>query len=148
MRGRKPASLAALKARGSPDGKHRPAPDFQKIGPDPPTPLTGEARETWDAIVAERGEVFRDLDARTLCLYCTLWAAHVELTAKVQREGVTIIAPSGAVHKNPTCNVLAETNSLLLRVASDCGLTPATASKLRSVPKADPDSILRFVRMK
>lgn len=148
MRGRKPSPKAALAARGSPDAKHRNEPDFKPLGKKPPTPLDGLAAETWNVIVEERGEVFREVDGMVLAMYCELWAQHVELTQRVRREGVTIVGPRGRVMKNPVANVLKETNAALIRVAADCGLTPSTAAKLKAKPKPNPNSILRLVRAK
>ena len=152
-RGLKRIPTAKLLASGSNVGKRR-AETEAKLPPastDAPSHLDGVALEKWNELapcLSESGMMTKP-DRDTLAAYCEAWESYLHLKATVKDEGWTITGAMGSTMKNPNAALLGETQTSLLRLQQELGITPASRSRVTVTKEPDKkNSILRLVRAK
>ncbi|BBX39269.1 phage terminase small subunit P27 family [Mycobacterium simiae] len=91
---RQPAKLLLLNGRG--DGKDSAGrvvptpPNFKRVGPNPPTWLTREAKAEWRRIAPglERLDLIKAEDRAALAAYCELWSRWYQAQKDIQKNGL------------------------------------------------------------
>ena len=137
MRGGKPTPTVLKILRGNPGKRtiNRDEPRPEPIAPDVPPELTdpvaiGEWRTTIVPAIAIRQVTAAD---RLMAIsYCELWATwRSQLADAAKHAHVVAVGKDGRPTQNPARNAANKTLTLLLRVASDLGFSPASRSRVR-----------------
>ncbi len=132
----KPTRLKIL--AGNP-GKRRlnerePQPPIPTELPEPPMPLSREARKEWIRTggLLLRSGVLTEADLVALAAYCTVFARWVQAENDVRRRGVMV--PAKPRSKNliqyPLLGVANKALQQMVRLLAEFGLTPSTRTRI------------------
>lgn len=135
MRGRRPKPTELLKLTGTirrdrHSGRaHEPLAEGAPL--EPPADLTDSQRDIWAYTLASapRG-VLKSIDSELLRLWVVTVARHREAEWRLAAERPALWATS------PAQRVLNQTTSLLIRLCSEFGFSPASRPRLRAEPPA------------
>jgi P27 family predicted phage terminase small subunit len=150
MRGRKPQPLEVALARNNPG--RRPlnfnAPKHETIDTTIPPELTGNAVAIaeWTRIVEPLAHGHCTVVDRTVLLaYCEKFAQWRKLEGQAATEDAVVRAPSGYPVPNPIIGLANKTYALMLKTASELGITPTSRTRIVLQPKRDdPKSLDEF----
>jgi P27 family predicted phage terminase small subunit len=100
--------------------------------PDCPPELNDVARREWNRLATELGplRVVTNLDRGALAAYCGAYALWAEAMEAVQKFGAMIKSPSGYPVQSPYLAIANRQTDIMLRIASEFGLTPASRSRI------------------
>jgi P27 family predicted phage terminase small subunit len=140
-----PPKATALHVLAGNPGHKRLTPDVPAASgiPEPPDFLTGIALEQWHRTVAVMREI-GTLGAETrevLGLYCAAWARVAEAEAEIARAGAVVRSRLGGEIANPWIAIANQSATLVTRLATELGLTPASRARVAPAnpsPKANP----------
>ena len=118
------------------------------VAPDPPSTLSGTARNIWMELVPElhASQVLTTLDLRGLERLCLVWQEVEELTQFIEENGrvVEMIGSQGQkqLKVRPEQSLLADADRRLLQYLVQFGLTPAARTRVHAQGdrKDDADS--------
>jgi P27 family predicted phage terminase small subunit len=151
MRGRKPTPTPLKILSGNPGKRplNTAEPRPRSTAPSCPKHLDKEARREWNRISKElhRLGLLTVIDRATLAAYCQAWSRWLKLEAIVQRTGETILDPATKrFSTNPYYTAMNASLKLMLSVASEFGLTPASRTRLAVTPiSPERDELDRFL---
>lgn len=130
--GRPRTPTLTLQTRGSRHAQGRTEPPPLPGKPRTPPGLSDTARRAWRyyAKLLETTGVLQRLDGAALELLACTYATWRECEDLIAREGMTYVAESGLVKKNPTVSIRAEAAAQLTRLLQQFGLTPASRSNV------------------
>lgn len=133
-----PRALRVLNGAGngrdSGNRKIEPEVPFERVAPDPPKWLSGEARAEWDRVTPSlvRLGVLKAEDRAVLTAYCEVWATFVDATLELQRAGL--------FENGPESMRAQQSSSKELRaLAAQLGLTPSSEAAVASRTKPVDD---------
>jgi P27 family predicted phage terminase small subunit len=142
MRGRRPKPTRLKVLTGNP-GKHplninEPHPEAAM--PDCPPELGPVAKQEWDRLGAQLGSLrmITHLDRAALASYCAAYALWAEATQAIQTYGAMVKSPSGYPVQSPYVSIANRQTELMMRIASEFGLTPASRSRISAPPATQP----------
>ena len=106
-----------------------------------PPELTGEALEAWYRFVADLGSDAMSVDRAALIVLATAWAELAEADREIGSGGTVIRLANGYPGPNPYVKVRKEARTVVLKLLTEFGLTPAARGgiKNRATPPADLD---------
>ena len=87
------------------------------------------------------------LDRAALASYCAAYALWAEATQAIQTYGAMVKSPSGYPVQSPYVSIANRQTEIMMRIASEFGLTPASRSRI-SAPAAAQPSLIRCVTMR
>ena len=98
-----------------------------------PPDLGAVARQEWDRVTPELAAVGRltALDRASLAVYCVAYAAWLEAVAALQQYGTMMKSPNDYPIQSPYVSVANKNAELMLRIAADFGLTPASRMRMQ-----------------
>ena len=134
MRGRRPKPRRLKVLTGNP-GKRPLNPDEprpQPATPECPVELGPVARQEWDRMVGELAplRMLTHLDRAALAAYCGAYALWAEATEAIQKYGSMVKSPSGYPIQSPYVSIANRQTEIMMRIASEFGLTPASRSRI------------------
>lgn len=142
MRGRKPHPTAVKLLRGNPGRRpvNEHEPKHAAIDPTSPDELLTDdlARQEWDRIatvLADRGQV-TVVDRQVLIAYCMKFSQWRRLEAEAALQPFVITSPSGHATPNPIHRIADRVFGLMLKAATELGLTPSSRSRVIAQPTA------------
>jgi P27 family predicted phage terminase small subunit len=142
MRGRRPKPTRLKVLTGNP-GKRplnegEPRPEFAI--PECPPELGPVAQKEWQRLVAELSKLrlVTHLDRAALAAYCGAYAFWAEATEAIQKYGTMVKSPSGYPIQSPYMAIANRQAEIMMRIASEFGLTPASRSRISAPPEDDP----------
>lgn len=144
-----PTRLKAL--RGNPGkrplNKNEPKP-ISKIQELPPDFLIEPAKEEWSRIYAEMKElgILTNLDSSVLAAYCTAYALWRQANEYIKEEGILVNAPSGYPMQAPYVAVLNKQVDIMVKLASEFGMTPASRTKIKTEKTQEDDPMEQILR--
>jgi len=144
-RGPKPAPSQLQKIRGVPKSRINENEPEAKLGiPDPPSSMTGEAREVWEYTVEELRymNVLSYADRDALACYCESVAIHRRASEILAYEGLMIEGRDGKLVKNPVVQLQKDAAATMKSFATEFGLTPRARADIK-IEKNDPNDELR-----
>lgn len=145
---------STLSARGSWRGKNPAAggnPLFPPMHATPPDGLDGVARETWESIVPPliADGTLRAVDRNVVEAYCRTLADCVQLREILRTEGTVIKGRSGVPKQHPAWRLLNRSESMLLVLARELGISPASRGRIvREPAKPADNAMMKLVRVK
>jgi P27 family predicted phage terminase small subunit len=150
MRGRKPLPSNVVRLRGNP-GKRRlndaePRPVAK--APSCPACLGDEARKEWQRLAGELAALglLTGLDRAMLAAYCHAHALWVEAVASIQRYGTMVKSPNGFPMQSPYVAVANKQVEIMVRIASEFGMTPSSRTRIRIGEQTPEDPFERFLQ--
>src|ERR1700710_2404860 len=126
-------------------------PGRRPLNPDEPTPVVNVpdcpaelgpvARKEWDRMIAELGplRLLTNLDRAALAAYCGAYAMWAEATEAIQKFGSMVKSPSGYPVQSPYVSIANRQTEIMMRIASEFGLTPASRSRISMPPDQERD---------
>jgi P27 family predicted phage terminase small subunit len=149
MRGRKPLPSNVVRLRGNP-GKRRlndaePRPVAK--APSCPACLGDEARKEWQRLAGELAALglLTGLDRAMLAAYCHAHALWVEAVASIERYGTMVKSPNGFPMQSPYVAVANKQVEIMVRIASEFGMTPSSRTRIRIGEQTPEDAFERFL---
>ena len=79
-----------------------------------------------------------NLDRAALAAYCGAYALWAEATEAIQKYGVMIKSPQGFPIQSPYLAVANRQSEIMMRIASEFGLTPASRSRIATPAESGP----------
>jgi P27 family predicted phage terminase small subunit len=147
MRGRKPKPTELKKLTGV--RASRINADEPKFTPDssPAAPpyLGAYAAQEWTRVYPElaKNNVLKVTDRAVLELYCEAYGDYREAQDALRGKKKVLIVHNGALQKRPEVSMKREAMGLVLKYASELGLTPSSRGKMSGSDPAKPGSKLR-----
>jgi P27 family predicted phage terminase small subunit len=143
MTGRPPKPTAVKIAEGNPGhrplNKREPKPE---VGAPPcPKDLIGPARKEWDRVVRllKPTGVLARTDLAVLEMYCDSYATWKKTRAYIERLGPLVKTKQGNIIPNPAIGIANTQKKLVLRFASELGLTPSSRARLTTPGGGDDE---------
>jgi P27 family predicted phage terminase small subunit len=108
--------------------------------PDCPPELGPVAKQEWDRLAAQLGplRMITHLDRAALASYCAAYALWAEATQAIQTYGAMVKSPSGYPVQSPYVSIANRQTEIMMRIASEFGLTPASRSRISAPAAAQP----------
>lgn len=152
MRGRKPKPTGLKLLQGNPGKRQINAEEPQHAAMETACPedlVDPVARAEWDRVcgqlVASGHVTF--VDRATLIGYCLKYAQWRSLEDEARRHPFVVKAPSGYPIPNPALGMANKCFALMLKAASELGITPSSRSRVSATKAAAPEGPLqRFLR--
>jgi P27 family predicted phage terminase small subunit len=149
MRGRKPLPSNVVRLRGNPgkrrlnDAEPRPASRL----PACPACLGEEARKEWKRLARELGDLglLTRIDRGMLAAYCQAHALWVEAVSSIVRYGTMVKSPNGYPMQSPYVAVANKQVDIMVRIASELGMTPSSRTRIRVGERAPEDPFEHFL---
>jgi len=139
----KPLPTAVKKARGT-LRKCRANPLEPEYAPDnspePPAYMSALAREEWARVYPEMVEklVLKRVDRRSLEAYCEAYAEYRFAAMNLAKSKTQIFrTPNGAVQQVPYVSMKRNWMLVMLRYASELGITPSSRSRISADDTSD-----------
>ena len=154
MRGRKPKPTALKVLFGNPGRRplNEHEPEHPTIDPTLPTELVEPAaRDEWLRIVPTltRGHC-TTVDRAVLLGYCLKFGQWQALEVEAAKHPFVVKSASGSPIPNPALTMANRAFALVLKAASELGITPSSRSRILAIPTPDPtggdDEFSRFQR--
>lgn len=150
MRGRKPKPTVLRMIQGNPGRRdfnlHEPQPEA--LTPDcPPELLEPDAQQEWARTIIPAIQIGQITAAdRVLAIaHCDLWAAwRSQLADAARHPHVVAVGEHKHPMPNPARGMANKTLSLLVKVDSELGLSPASRSRVTAHPPASANPLDRF----
>jgi len=142
-RGTKPLPTAVINIRGGTQHYHRKKEDLdQEPQPDPNIPpcpdhLDLKAKQEWIRMAKELDEcgILTNLDMAVFASYCNSYSRWVRATNQVKKQGSVITTPRGYKQQNPNLAIANKAEEMMIRAATQMGITPSSRSQIRRVDK-------------
>ena len=151
MLGRRPKPTRIKLLTGNPGKRplNEDEPQPEPSIPDCPAELSELARREWDRLAIEFGplRVITNLDRAALAAYCGAYALWAEATEAIQKFGVMIKSPSGFPVQSPYLAIANRQTEIMMRIASEFGLTPASRSRIVTPGNGGPRLLDLFDQM-
>ena len=80
----------------------------------------------------------QSLDRAALAAYCGAYALWAEATEAIQKYGVMIKSPQGFPIQSPYLAIANRQSEIMMRIASEFGLTPASRSRIATPAESGP----------
>ncbi len=142
MRGRRPKPTRLKVLTGNPGKRplNQDEPRPEVAIPDCPQELGPVAQREWNRLAGELAglRILTNLDRAALAAYCGAYALWAEATEAIQKYGAMIKSPSGFPVQSPYLAVANRQAEIMMRIASEFGLTPASRSRISTPSKIDP----------
>src|SRR5262249_53753565 len=119
-----------------PSGQSKPIPIIEC-----PPELRPLARQEWERLVAQLAAtgVLMPFDRGPLAIYCAAYALLIEAIGGIQKYGGMIKAQSGYPWQSPYVAVANRQAEVMLRIASEFGVTPASRGRLWMIANSDSE---------
>jgi P27 family predicted phage terminase small subunit len=142
MRGRRPKPTRLKVLTGNPGKRplNNNEPNPEAAMPDCPPELGPVAKQEWDRLAGQLGplRLITHLDRAALASYCAAYALWAEATQAIQTYGAMVKSPSGYPVQSPYVSIANRQTEIMMRIASEFGLTPASRSRISAPVAAQP----------
>jgi P27 family predicted phage terminase small subunit len=142
MRGRRPKPTRLKLLAGNPGKRpmNENEPKPEAAIPECPPELSPAARNEWERLVGELSalRMLTNLDRAALAAYCGAYALWAEATEAIQKYGVMIKSPQGFPIQSPYLAIANRQSEIMMRIASEFGLTPASRSRIATTAESRP----------
>ena len=110
--------------------------------PSCPPHLSDEAKAEWRRITPKLKEMrlLSHVDRAALAGYCELWARWQKAEKMIQESGEVITTPNGSLQVSPWISIAHRSLVELRKFASEFGLSPASRSKVSTLPEPEKDN--------
>lgn len=140
MRGRKPTPTALKIVRNNPGKRtiNKNEPQHDRLDAECPSELTGGAKDEWTRVIGKltaTGQVTM-MDRATLLGYCLKYGQWKTLEAEAAKHPAIVRSPSGYSIPNPAIGMANKAFALMLKAATELGMTPSARSRVSAVPPA------------
>lgn len=138
MTGRKPQPSALRVLRGNPGKRALNAdePKYEATTLECPSGLPAAAGAEWQRVMGQltaSGQV-TNVDRGVLEGYCLKYAQWRALEAEAARHPFVVKSPSGYPMPNPVLGMANKVFALMLKAASELGITPSSRSRVHASP--------------
>jgi P27 family predicted phage terminase small subunit len=140
MRGRRPQPSDLKLLRGNPGRRPLNAaePKHPTIDAVVPDVIAGDAvaAAEWQRVIAQlqtTGHV-TTMDRAMLIAYCECWSSYARLVQQSRGEPLVKATASGYPIPNPTIGMVNKACALLVKLASELGITPSSRSRIVANP--------------
>ena len=134
LRGPAPKPTVIEEAEGRPGKRalNGAEPEFDRVIPDCPDHLSGEARKHWDylAPILLRAQLLTEADQISLANLCQAYATMAAAQKLLNRSQIIFQTPSGYVQQSPLFSVITTSMELINKLCREFGLTPSSRSRL------------------
>lgn len=151
MRGRRPTPTRLKILSGNPGkrpmNENEPQPEIHL--PRPPKHLSPAARKEWYRVgrILLHHRLISDMDRAALEAYCVIYARWVDAEQKVIRHGTIVLSPDKKFPmKSPYLCVAEAALEQMRKLMIEFGLTPASRSRVASLPSEEEDELDRFLQ--
>lgn len=142
MRGRRPKPTRLKLLTGNPGKRamNENEPKPEAAIPECPPELSPAARKEWERLVGELSalRMLTNLDRAALAAYCGAYALWAEATEAIQKYGAMIKSPQGFPIQSPYLAIANRQSEIMMRIASEFGLTPASRSRISAPAPTGP----------
>lgn len=142
MRGRKPVPTLMKLIAGNPGKRalNKDEPKPMATAPVCPPELSPAAQQEWKRLVGELAglNMLTNLDRVALATYCEAYAIWIEAISAVRKYGAMVKSPSGYPIQSPYLAIANKQAEIMMRVASEFGLTPASRSRITVPGEPEP----------
>ena len=150
MAGRRPKPVALKLLTGNPGKRplNRNEPKPMTTTPDCPPELSPAAQQEWKRLVSELSalNMLTNLDRVALATYCEAYALWVEAISAIRKYGTMVKSPSGYPMQSPYLAIANKQAEIMMRIASEFGLTPASRSRI-SIPDEPEPTLFGLIGM-
>ena len=144
---RKSTELKVLKGtfRKHREGAGGPLCECNEI-PLPPDFLSEEALKEWNRIAPKLYEagLLTSMDRTAFAIYCQAYGRYRQALSEMQGQELVISTKAGNQVRNPLLRIADQAAELLLKVAKQFGMTPASRSKVSAKQKKTKDQWENF----
>ena len=84
--------------------------------------------------------------AACLAAYCQAHALWVEAVSSIERYGTMVKSPNGFPMQSPYVAVANKQVEIMVRIASEFGMTPSSRTRIRVGQKAPEDPVRSFLQ--
>ncbi|MDZ4735887.1 MAG: phage terminase small subunit P27 family [Rhodospirillaceae bacterium] len=142
MRGRKPKPTRLKVINGNPGKRslnHLEPRPLANV-PECPAELSPAAQTEWQRIVSELADLkmLTNLDRVALATYCEAYSLWVESISAIRKYGTMVKSPSGYPMQSPYLAIANKQAEIMMRIASEFGLTPASRSRIAVPTEPEP----------
>lgn len=140
MPGRKRVPTVIKQARGTlqPCRTNPNEPDYVLAHdiPDPPDFLSEYGRKVYYSTAEEllRVNVLTNISLPVFIMYCTEMSKYYEASQQLKKTSVVYKSSSSDPKVNPWQRVASDTLNNIMRIATEFGITPASAGKVKATP--------------
>ena len=143
VRGRRPKPTRIKLLTGNPGKRplNHDEPKPEIAVPDCPVELGLVARKEWERMIGELSQlrILTNLDRAALAAYCGAYAMWAEATEAIQKYGSMVKSPSGYPVQSPYVAIANRQTEIMMRIASEFGLTPASRSRISAPAPPEHD---------
>ena len=109
--------------------------------PNPPSYMKGTALEEWERVSIEMYELgmLTNLDRAVLEAYCVAYGRWVDAEEKVSKETLVLKSRDGNPYQNPFLGIANTAWKLVLKAASELGLSPTSRARISANPPNQDD---------
>jgi P27 family predicted phage terminase small subunit len=152
MRGRKPKPTALHRANGNPSKLNLAKIEATEPKPDPTMPecpphLNKGARAEWNRVCPElhRLGLLTSVDMAALAAYCANYERWQAAESILKDKGLVTVSGNGSEVKRPEVSIANDAMKLVLKFASEFGLTPSSRARVKVEPKQQADPFAAFI---
>ena len=122
--------------------------DQEGEGPSPPDGMTAKALAKWRAIVPLIAQMcpLRETDCDALRQYCEAVMLREKAMAELEKKELVLETPNGAFQTNPLLKIIAQAESVMMKLAERFGLDPASRRRLQIAGKKGGSPFLDFLK--
>jgi len=105
------------------------------------------AQTEWQRLVGELVELnmLTNLDRVALATYCEAYSLWAEAIAAIRKYGTMVKSPSGYPMQSPYLAIANKQAEIMMRIASEFGLTPASRSRI-AVPEEPEPTLFDIIK--
>ena len=135
-RKKKPTALKVIQGTVDPSRTNYKEPFPEVFLPDPPGYMKGTALEEWHRVSQEMYDLgmLTSLDRAVLEAYCVAYGRWVDAEDKVSKETLVLKSKDGQPYQNPFLGIANTAWKLVLKAASELGLSPTSRSRIAANP--------------
>lgn len=113
-----------------------------------PSDLTAAAAAKWDVIVPLVAAVcdLRESDQDALRQYCEAVVLRAKAVRELELQPLVVSSPNGALQINPLQKIIANQDTLLMKLSERFGLDPASRQRLKIVAEKTESPFLDFLK--
>lgn len=152
MPGPPPKPTAMKRLEGNPGRRplNEREPKARTRKPKMPAWLSEDEQAEWKRITRELAamQLLTSADADAIAVYCQVAVRYRDASAKVAKDGLTVLTPNGYPVINPALSIVNKCIQQMHRLLTEFGMTPASRSRIAVPEPASVDPYEAFKRGK
>ena len=138
MKGRKPKPTGTKVLEGTfrPDRANKDEPRPKPAGREPPSHLSGPAKDEWHrtgAVLYPLG-LLTELDVPAFELYCETYARWLEAKDKVAEKGTVLVTSNKNLIQNPYLAIANKAQEQMMKILAEFGMTQSSRTRVSATP--------------